>query len=120
MSKIAVVTEAIAVTDFTASNSQYEGFHIVQTSIQCVVPQGDNEYCKCHQHPVERYVFPLSYKIDNREWNDEIRQANKRVGDYMKPHKPRLPQITMTIRYELVGTKDAPQYLIHYYHPLFN
>ncbi len=68
---------------------------------------GDNKNAEANEHPIEGQITPLTNKINESEWNDEVRSRDQKIRDQMQPHQARVPQVTMAMRHKTVLTKKA-------------
>ena len=68
---------------------------------------GDNKNAEANEHPIEGQITPLTNKINESEWNDEVRSRDQKIRDQMQAHQARIPQVTMAMRHETVLTKET-------------
>jgi hypothetical protein len=68
---------------------------------------GDNKNAEANEHPIEGQITPLTNKINEREWNDEVRSRDQKIRDQVQPHQARVPQVAMAMRHETVLTKET-------------
>jgi hypothetical protein len=68
---------------------------------------GDNKDAEANEHPIERQITPLTNKINESEWNDEVRSRDQKIRDQMQAHQAGIPQVTMAMRHETVLAKET-------------
>jgi hypothetical protein len=68
---------------------------------------GDNKNAEANEHPIEGQITPLTNKINESEWNDEVRSRDQKIRDQMQPHQAWVPQVTMAMRHETVLAKET-------------
>jgi hypothetical protein len=64
-----------------------------------------NERSEHPENRVERQFAVLTDEIHENDRNGVVRQRNQTIGNNMQPDQPRVPQVAVTVRHEIVGRR---------------